>query len=143
MIDKTTIRTDYVTNSHGGGEVNRSPRQRAIEAFDGARSNVGGAVGEAPLLVLAGGIAAGAVLAALLPRTNSEAKLVKPYAKRAKDTAKAAFQAAKDTGTDRLSAAGISRDKGEETLRSLLRGVGEAARASADAAVAAVRNPKD
>ena len=143
MIDRTTIRTDDDTTSHGGGDVNRSPRQRAIEAFEGARGDVGSAIGEAPLLVLAGGIAAGAVLASLIPRTKTETKLVKPYARRAKDTAKAAYEAARDTGTDRLSAAGISRDKGEETLRSLLRGVGEAARASADAAVAAVRNPKD
>lgn len=117
----------------------KTPRQRAIDAFEGARGNVGGALSEAPLLVLAGGIAAGAVLASLLPRTESETKLVRPYARRAKDSARAAYQAAKDTGGERLSDLGISREKGEETLRSLLKGVGEAARASADAAAAAAR----
>lgn len=140
MIDKTT-RTDDDTTAHGGGEVNssRNSRQRAIDAFQGARGNVGGAIGEAPLLILAGGIAAGAVLASLIPRTQSETKLVRPYARRAKDSARAAYQAARDTGGDRLNALGISREKGEETIRNLFRGVGDAARASADAAVSAVR----
>lgn len=135
-------RIDDDTTAHGGGDINssRSARERAIDAFGGARDNVSGALSEAPLLVLAGGIAAGAVLAALLPRTQSEARLVKPYARRAKDSARAAFKAAKETGGDKLNELGISRDKGEETLRTLLRGVGEAARASADAAVAAVRD---
>ena len=133
---------DDDTTAHGGGEINtsRSARQRAIEAFEGSRDKVDGAIGEAPLLVLAGGIAAGAVLASLLPRTRSESRLVRPYARRAKDSAQAAYRAAKDTGGERLGDLGFSREKGEETIRSLLRGVGEAARASADAAVAAVRN---
>ncbi|MES2120997.1 MAG: hypothetical protein V4513_10540 [Pseudomonadota bacterium] len=133
---------DDDTTSHGGGDINssRSPRERAIDAFGGARENVSGALNEAPLLALAGGIAAGAVLAALLPRTRTETRAVRPYANRAKDSARAAFKAAKDTGGEKLNEVGISRDKGEETLRSLLQGVGEAARASADAAVAAVRD---
>lgn len=133
---------DDDTTAHGGGEINSSTsaRQRAIETFQGSREKVGGALAEAPLLVLAGGLAAGAVLASLLPRTQSESNLVRPYARRARNSAQAAYKAAKDTGGERLGELGISREKGEETIRSLLRGVGEAARASADAAVAAVRN---
>ena len=46
-----------------------SARQRAIEAYDGARDRVSDTLGEAPLIALAGGIAAGALIAALLPRT--------------------------------------------------------------------------
>ena len=136
------ISTDDDTTAHGGGEINtsRSARRRAIDAFEGGRDKVGGALTEAPLLVLAGGLAAGAVLASLLPRTQAESRAVRPYARRAKDSAQAAFKAAKDTGGERLGALGINREKGEETIRSLLQGVGEAARASADAAISAVRN---
>ena len=59
-----------------------SPRQRAIEAFDQARGQTANALAEAPLLALAGGIAAGALIAALLPRTDTEARLVGPTARR-------------------------------------------------------------
>jgi hypothetical protein len=117
-----------------------SPRQRAIEAYEGARDRAADTLGEAPLLALAGGIAAGALIAALLPSTKTETRLVRPTARRVKDSARAAVDAARDTGTQRLNELGISREKGEETIRNLLGGLTDAARASADAAVDAVRN---
>ena len=116
-----------------------SPRQRAIEAYDSARDRVSDTLGEAPLIALAGGLAAGALIAALLPRTRSEARLVRPTARQVKDTARAAYNAAKDTGTERLDELGLNREKGEETIRSLLEGVTEAARASGQAALDAAR----
>ena len=116
-----------------------TPRQRAIEAYAGARDRTVGTLSEAPLIALAGGLAAGALIAALLPRTNAETRAVRPTARRVKDTAKAAFKAAKDSGTEKLSESGISREKGEDTLRSLFQGVSDAARASANAALDAAR----
>jgi len=80
------------------------------------------------------------LIAALLPRTRTETRLVRPAARRVKDSARAAVEAARDTGTQRLNELGINRDKGEETIRNLLGGITDAARASADAAVDAVRN---
>ena len=115
-------------------------RQRAIEAYDGARERVSDSLGEAPLIALAGGLAAGALIAALLPRTRSEARLVRPTARRVKDTARAAYKAAKDTGGQRLDELGLNREKGEQTIRSLLDGVTDAARASGQAALDAARN---
>jgi hypothetical protein len=114
-------------------------RQRAIDAYDGARDRVSDTLGEAPLIALAGGLAAGALIAALLPRTRSEARLVRPTARRVKDTARAAYNAAKDTGAERLDELGLNREKGEKTIRSLLEGVTEAARASGQAALDAAR----
>ena len=116
-----------------------STRQRAIEAYDSARDRVSDTLGEAPLIALAGGLAAGALIAALLPRTRSEARLVRPTARRVRDTARAAYNAAKDTGTERLDELGLNREKGEKTIRSLLEGVTEAARASGQAALDAAR----
>ena len=116
-----------------------SPRQRAIEAYEGARDRATDTLGQAPLLALAGGIAAGALIAALLPRTEAETKLVRPTARRVKDSARAALDAARETGTDRLNAMGLNREKGEETIRNLLNGLTDAARASADAAAQSVR----
>jgi len=121
-------------------------RQRAIESYEQARDNVADAgkkaresLSDAPLLALAGGIAAGALIAALLPRTDKETELVGPTAKRVKQTARAAAEAARETGTKQLEELGISREKGEQTLRSLLQGMGDAAKASAGAAVDAAR----
>jgi hypothetical protein len=117
-----------------------SPRQRAIEAYDSARERAVDTLGDAPLIALAGGIAAGALIAALLPRTGLETRLVRPTARRVKNSARAAFVAARDTGSGRLNELGISRDKGGETIRNLLDGISDAARASANAAVDTVRN---
>ena len=135
MIEQDNGPTGRIEDS-----VGNSPRQRAIEAYSGAREKAVDTLGEAPLLALAGGLAAGALIAALLPRTNAETRLVRPTARRVKESARAAFDAARDTGTDRLNAIGLNRDKGEETIRNLLNGLSDAARASADAAIDAVRN---
>jgi len=116
-----------------------SPRQRAIEAYGDARDRAVDTLGEAPLIALAGGLAAGALIAALLPRTETETRLVRPTARRVKDSARAAMGAARNTGTERLGELGISREKGEATIRNLLDGLTDAARASANAAVDAVR----
>lgn len=116
-----------------------SARQRAIEAYDSARDRVSDTLGEAPLIALAGGIAAGALIAALLPRTRTETRLVRPTARRVKDTARAAYEAAKETGAERLDELGLSREKGEATIRSLLEGVTDAAKASGQAALDAAR----
>jgi hypothetical protein len=114
-------------------------RQRAIEAYESARDRASDTLGEAPLLALAGGIAAGALIAALIPRTKAETRAIRPAARRVKDTARAAFDAAKGTGTKRLDELGLSREKGEETIRSLLEGVADAAKVSANAALDAAR----
>ncbi len=116
-----------------------SPRQRAIEAYESARGRAVDTLAEAPLLALAGGIAAGALIAALLPRTDAETRLVRPTARRVKQSARAAFEAARGTGSQRLDEMGLNRQKGEQTVRSLLDGLTEAARASANAAADAVR----
>lgn len=114
-------------------------RQRAIEAYSGARDRATDTLGQAPLLALAGGIAAGALIATLLPRTETETKLIRPTARRVKDRARAAYEAARDTGSQHLDEMGLSRQKGEEKIRNLADGLIDAARASASAAADAVR----
>jgi hypothetical protein len=131
MTDETTSQTEDYAGT--------SSRQRAIEAYDSARERVSDTFGEAPLIALAGGLAAGALIAALLPRTEAETRAIGPTAKRVKQTARAAYQAAKDTGTQRLDELGLNRTKGEETIRSLLEGVTDAAKASGQAALDAAR----
>lgn len=116
-----------------------TPRERAIEAYDSAQRKVTGGIDEAPLLALAGGLAAGAVLAALIPASRKERELLGPVAGRIKERAGDAVNAARDAGQARLDELGLTRDKGTETLRTILEGAGDAAKASAEAAVANFR----
>lgn len=131
---------NYRSDIDEGAPARRTARQRAIEAYESAGRRAGNSLSEAPLIALAGGIAAGALIAALLPRTSAETKLIRPTARRVKDTARAAYKAARDTGSDKLNELGLNRQKGEETIRSLLDGVREAAKASSQAAYDTARN---
>lgn len=127
-------------------DSDNSIRSRAIEAYDGAREGVAGAgkratdgIDEAPLIALAAGLAAGALLAALLPRTQSETRLLRPTADKLTGTARAAAEAAREAGTSRLAELGLTREKGAETLRSIFEGASDAAKISANAALSAAR----
>ncbi|MEO6360088.1 MAG: hypothetical protein ABIO43_05890 [Sphingomicrobium sp.] len=121
-------------------------RKRALTALGSARDSVADArqrtaerLDEAPLIALAGGLAAGALIAALLPRTDTETKALRPVGKRLTETAKAAAAAAKDAGTQRLSELGLTSERGSETLRSIFEGASDAAKMSAQAALGAAR----
>ena len=63
-------------------EEDMTARQRAIEAYEDARDRATDTLGQAPLLALAGGLAAGALIAALLPRTDAETRVTKSFADR-------------------------------------------------------------
>ena len=135
--------TDYRSSEDTGRST---PRQRAIEAYGNARDRVGNAgrragetLEEAPLLVLAAGVAAGAAIAALLPRSKTEDRLLRPVTDRARETARTAVQAAKDAGQGRLDELGLTRQKGSDAIRSILVGASDAAKASAQAALGTVR----
>ncbi len=121
-------------------------RQKALDAYEEARDNLGQAAGKAkdslsdnPLIALAGGIAAGAILAAVLPKTEKERELVGPTARRVRDSAKAAKDAAATTGTERLKALGVTREKGEQTVKGLIDNITDAVKASLNAASEAAR----
>lgn len=122
-------------------------REKAIEAFDSARERAAAAggqaketLGEAPLLALGGGLALGALIAALLPKSKIEDRLIGPVGERIADGAKAAAGAAREAGRGKLAELNITRDAGTSAVQSLIQGFGEAAKSSGQAAVAAVRN---
>ena len=140
------IDNDNRTAGEQNATTRTTPRQRAIDAYANARDNIGGVgrraadtMTEAPLIALAGGLAAGALIAALLPRTEAETRAVRPTARRIRDSARDAARAARETGSDRLREAGLTREKGEDTIRSLFQGVADAAKASGQAALDAAR----
>jgi len=132
-----------MTNQDNGRQ-DGGTRQSAIEGYDGARLSgavrkPADAIDEAPLIALAGGLAVGALLAALLPRTESEKRVLRPVGDKITGAAKAAAGAAKEAGSSRLEELGLTPEKGREALRSIFEGASEAAKTSAQAALSAAR----
>ncbi|HEY0629282.1 MAG TPA: hypothetical protein VGD23_08140 [Sphingomicrobium sp.] len=119
---------------------NPSARERAIEAYDSARERAREGVDGAPLLALGGGLALGALLAALLPKTRAEERLLGDVGGRITDSARTAAEAAKEAGREKLAELNITRDAGRGAVQSLVDGITEAAKTSGQAAVSAVRN---
>jgi hypothetical protein len=122
-------------------QTNRpSARERAIEAYDNARERTRDQVEGSPLLALGGGLALGALIAALLPKTRTEERLLGDVGGRITDTARTAAEAAKEAGREKLAELNITRDAGRGAVQSLVDGIAEAAKTSGQAAVSAVRN---
>jgi hypothetical protein len=133
--------TQHDVDQRDGG-IGGSARRKAIDAYDGARESVADAgrrasdgIDEAPLIALVGGVAAGALIAALLPRTQAETRALRPIGDRVTRSAKAAVAAAREAGSERLGELGLTREKGGETLRSIFEGATNAAKSSAQAAL--------
>lgn len=80
-----------------------------------------------PVGMLVGGLAIGAIVAALLPRTTAETRILGPVGHQITDRASGAFEVAKERGREELHQAGISRDaareQGSQLVDSLLRAV--------------------
>lgn len=110
-------------------------RERALEARDQARTSVG----DNALVALGGGLALGAIVAALLPTTRRERALVGPYADKVKARASDAVGAAKDAGTARLGELGLTKTAGQDVIRQIIDGATDAIKASAKAAAGAAK----
>jgi ElaB/YqjD/DUF883 family membrane-anchored ribosome-binding protein len=138
-VDTPTLR-DRAEEAYEGA------RERAIEAYEATRDRASEAraqaregVGEAPLLALGGGLALGALIAALLPKTRAEDKLLGPVGGKITGGARSAFDAAKDAGREKLTELNITRDAGTNAVQSLFKGLSDAAKVSGEAALGAVR----
>ena len=117
-----------------------SARERAIDAYESTRERAREGVDGSPLLALGGGLVLGALIAALLPKTRTEDRLLGQVGGRITDTARNAADAAKEAGREKLAELNITREAGKGAMQSLIDGIGEAARTSGKAAVEAARN---
>src|SRR5687768_11750075 len=117
-----------------------SARERAIDAYETTRERTRERVDGSPLLALGGGLAFGALLAALLPRTRTEDRLLGDVGGRITDTARTAADAAREAGREKLAELNITREAGKGAVQSLVDGITEAARTSSQAALEAARH---
>lgn len=79
-----------------------------------------------PLAVLAGGLAVGALVGALLPRSTREKELLAPVGQQLNVRIKAATDAAKSAGQDELQQLGLTKGAAKDQAKALFQGVAKA-----------------
>jgi ElaB/YqjD/DUF883 family membrane-anchored ribosome-binding protein len=87
-----------------------------------------------PLVIVAGGLAIGAIVGMLLPKTDREKKVLGKAGKIVNDTAKRATDAAKQAGKSRVDELGLNADSMREQFRDLVGKASEAVKAAGKAA---------
>lgn len=105
-----------------------------------AGRKVAGEVEAFPVAALVGGLALGAVLGALLPRTRQEEELLGPIGGTINDRAREAVQAAREAGQAKLDELGISGDAAGKQVGRLIDSIAQVAETAGSAAVDAVRH---
>jgi hypothetical protein len=120
----------------GAAEAYRAARERTVSAYEAARGTARSAgrktvegVEANPVAAVVGGLALGALAAALLPKTKREQAMLGDVGRRINDSAREAARAARDAGKEQIGELGFSREAIQRRLDGLT-----------DAAVGAVRD---
>ncbi len=121
-----------------------SVREKATDAADASREKARDAARQTvetiesnPIGVIVGGLALGALVGAVIPRSRRERELLAPVGKRVGATAAAALVAAKEAGKAELAEIGISRSAAKGQVKSLFDGLIKAASTASTAAAQA------
>jgi ElaB/YqjD/DUF883 family membrane-anchored ribosome-binding protein len=132
-------------------------REKASAAYSAAREKTSSAYGTArnkasdatrrtadgidsnPVGALVGGLALGALLAAVLPKSRKEEELLGDIGRRLNDTAREAARAAKEAGQGKLDEVGLNADSAKQKLGDIAGRAGEALKTSAGAAAQTVK----
>ena len=92
-----------------------------------------------PLAIVAGGAALGAILGLLLPKSNVEEKTIGGAGRKLNETAKTAYEAAKDASREQVEEMGLTNDNMREQFKDLFSKAIEAAKTAMAAAQDAVK----
>lgn len=168
----TTQDISETKDSASGGASNTSPgRERAAQAYQAARERTSAAYAAAreragsalesardtasragrrtadevdanPMIALAGGLAIGALVAALLPKTRREDALLGTAGRRINETAREAGRAAREAGREQLDILGISREAARRKLDEFTGRAVSAVESSAKSAAKKVKSKK-
>jgi hypothetical protein len=114
-------------------------REKAGSAYETAGRRAGESIDSNPLAAVVGGLAIGAIAAALLPRTRQEDEYLGSAGRRVNEAAREAARAAREAGKGQLDELGLSRDGLKSKIDEFTgRAVG-AVKSSAGAAAGAAR----
>ena len=129
------------------GDALSSARQRATDLGGSARERTARArqgtaqgIDANPVAALLGGLALGALAAAVLPRTRKEDELLGDLGGKINDTARSAAQAAKDAGRSKLDELGVNKDNAIDKARELAQTAAGVVKESATAAASTVKS---
>ncbi len=122
----------------GKAKAESAARATRSGAQSAARKTVE-SVDRNPVAAVLGGLALGAIAAALLPKTQREDKLVGNVGKKVRKTAADARAVATKTAKEKLDNLGVNGEAAKSQLRDLIGKIGEAAQSAGSAAVDTVR----
>jgi len=129
--DRTHADAAQGQQGHGAADLYAQGRAKAADAgrraAEGLESN--------PLGVLVGGLAVGALVGALVPRSAREKEMLAPVGRRLGESARAAVQAAKDAGYAELDQRGLTLSGAKDQARGVIDGLSKAASSAGTAAV--------
>lgn len=138
-------------------ETASAARTRASDAYSAARTRTSSAYSSAregasratqrtteginsnPEAAILGGLALGAILAVVLPKTQRESEVLGQVGRRITDTAREAARAAREAGRSQLEEAGFTKETAKQKLSDIASRAGEAAKTSASAAAQTVK----
>ncbi|AMO71561.1 DUF883 family protein [Sphingorhabdus sp. M41] len=122
-------------------------REKAVESVTATRDAAKKAVAKSeetltnsPLAIVAGGAVLGILIGALLPKSKAEGKYVGGAGRKINETARTAYQAAKDASRDQIGELGLSNDNMRAQFKDLFGKAIEAAKSAMAAAQDAVKD---
>lgn len=143
---RTTITDTAGAAKNATADALAAARDKAGTAFEDARDTAAdlsrraaNRIDDNPVAALIGGLAFGALAAALLPRTEREVAAFGSIGSRLTDTAREAADAAKAAGKEKLDELGLSQARAQDTVSKLFSDVAKAATSAGTAAVSSAR----
>jgi len=122
------VKTVAQQKIRSGAASARVATRKAGESFDAY-----------PIAAMAGGLALGVVVGALLPRTRQEEQLLGSLGEALNERANDAFSAARDAGRTKLDELGLSTDAAGKQVGKLVESVVQVVESAGTAAVRAAR----
>lgn len=124
----------------GKGKDAATRSAEASKALAGkAAGKSGDTIDKNPLAMVVGGIALGAIIGALLPKSEREEKILGSAGKKLNSKAREVASAAKQAGKDKIETLGINKESAREQFRDLVSKATEAVKAAGQAASDAAR----
>ena len=114
-------------------------RVKASEVFEKGKGKTSDGIDKNPLAIVLGGMAIGAIVGALLPRTERETKVLGKAGKKLNKKARKMAEAAKAAGKDQVENLGLNGDALRLQFRELVSKAAVAVKAASQAATDAAK----
>jgi ElaB/YqjD/DUF883 family membrane-anchored ribosome-binding protein len=125
-------------NAAAAVDRSKAAASRGVQSSKAMAKKAGETTGQTidknPLAIVAGGIAIGAILGMLIPKSERETKVLGKAGKKVNETAKRAVDAAKSAGKEKVDNLGLNQDALRDQFRDLVSKASEAVKAAGKAA---------